>query len=211
MSPDFFAQQLVTAAGAVVWQAAYLPFGKAQIATATVANNLRFAGQYFDAETGLHYNWNRFYDPEVGRYISADPIGLDGGMNLYAYVAGNPVNAVDPWGLAYIDPDRNYWEFPMGAPPSSTPLKPWNGNFRPGFDRQDDICSWPMGELNNNKCYKNCCKKHDDCYSKNGCNWSSWIGTFSAFPIVPACQKCNREAVKCISEAKLNYDDCECN
>jgi len=83
----------------VVWQAAYLPFGQAQIVTGTVTNNLRFPGQYFDAETGLHYNWNRFYDPEVGRYISADPIGLAGGMNLYAYVGGNPVNWIDPFGL----------------------------------------------------------------------------------------------------------------
>jgi len=92
-------QQLVDGMGTVVWQAAYLPFGQAQIVTGTVTNNLRFPGQYFDAETGLHYNWNRFYDPETGRYISADPIGLAGGMNLYAYVGGNPVNAVDPWGL----------------------------------------------------------------------------------------------------------------
>ena len=59
-------QQLVTATGTVVWQAAYLPFGKAQIQTETVKNNLRFPGQYFDEETGLHYNWNRFYDPETG-------------------------------------------------------------------------------------------------------------------------------------------------
>jgi RHS repeat-associated protein len=64
-----------------------------------VVNNVRFPGQYFDDETGLHYNWHRFYDPETGRYISADPIGLDGGVNLYAYVSNDPVNWIDPLGL----------------------------------------------------------------------------------------------------------------
>jgi RHS repeat-associated protein len=88
-------QQLITATGTVVWQAAYLPFGKAQIQTETVKNNLRFPGQYFDVETGLHYNWNRFYDSEKGRFVTADPIGLKGGMNLYAYVSNNPVNFTD--------------------------------------------------------------------------------------------------------------------
>ncbi|KAB2888427.1 MAG: hypothetical protein F9K32_16560 [Desulfobulbaceae bacterium] len=92
-------QRLITATGEIAWQAAYLPYGQAQVTTATVQNNLRFPGQYYDAETGLHYNWHRYYDPETGRYISADPIGLDGGMNLYRYVAGNPVNWVDPAGL----------------------------------------------------------------------------------------------------------------
>ena len=52
-------QQLVDSRGAVVWQAAYLPYGEAKVLKATVQNNLRFPGQYFDAETGLHYNWNR--------------------------------------------------------------------------------------------------------------------------------------------------------
>ncbi|MDR3631699.1 MAG: RHS repeat-associated core domain-containing protein [Desulfocapsaceae bacterium] len=92
-------QQLVDASGTVVWQAAYLPFGKAQVTTETITNNLRFPGQYYDSETGLHYNWNRFYDPDTGRYVSTDPIGLWGGMNLYAYASGNPVNWFDPWGL----------------------------------------------------------------------------------------------------------------
>jgi RHS repeat-associated protein len=92
-------QQLVTATGTVIWQAAYLAYGQAQIQVQAVKNNLRFPGQYYDTETGLHYNWHRFYDPETGRYISADPIGLTGGMNLYAYVKNDPINWIDPWGL----------------------------------------------------------------------------------------------------------------
>ncbi len=92
-------QKLIDNSGNLVWEAAYLPFGKARVLTAEVENNLRFPGQYFDEETELHYNWHRYYDPETGRYISADPIGLSGGVNLYAYVQNDPVNFIDPHGL----------------------------------------------------------------------------------------------------------------
>jgi len=59
---------------------------------------LRFAGQIYDTETGLHYNWFRDYDPATGRYIESDPIGLEGGLNTYAYVGSNPLGYVDPAG-----------------------------------------------------------------------------------------------------------------
>ena len=64
-----------------------------------IAQPLRFQGQYYDSETGLHYNRFRYYDPDCGRFVSQDPIGLNGGNNLYQY-APNPSGWVDPLGLA---------------------------------------------------------------------------------------------------------------
>jgi RHS repeat-associated protein len=62
-----------------------------------LAQNIRFQGQYLDPETGLHYNTFRYYDPDIGRFTTPDPIGLNGGLNLYQY-APNPISWVDPWG-----------------------------------------------------------------------------------------------------------------
>ena len=98
-------QKIVNESGQVVWAGFYQPFGKSWAYPADITNNFRFQGQYYDAETGLHYNWNRYYDPDTGRYITADPIGLEGGVNLYEYVRGNPVNLTDPPGL-FSEPQK---------------------------------------------------------------------------------------------------------
>jgi len=61
--------------------------------------NLRFAGQYYDAESGEYYNYFRYYDAKTGRYVTSDPIGIDGGNNTYGYVKSSPLMSIDPLGL----------------------------------------------------------------------------------------------------------------
>ena len=82
----------------IVWKWESTPFGETK-PIGTLEFNLRFSGQYFDSETGTHYNINRDYNPVTGRYIQSDPIGLDGGFSTFAYVDGNPVLFVDLEGL----------------------------------------------------------------------------------------------------------------
>jgi len=92
-------QQIVDTSGRVVWSAVYDSFGNCQIQVSEIVNNLRFAGQYYDVETGLYYNLNRYYNPSTGRYMRIDPFGE--GLNLYLYVINNPNTLIDPLGLTY--------------------------------------------------------------------------------------------------------------
>jgi RHS repeat-associated protein len=97
---------LVDAQNRVVWRWDSDPFGVTAASEdpdgdgKAVTMNLRFPGQYFDRETNLHYNYFRDYDPQTGRYVQSDPIGLAGGINTYAYVGGNPLSFADLLGLA---------------------------------------------------------------------------------------------------------------
>ncbi|VWB48647.1 RHS repeat-associated core domain-containing protein [Burkholderia lata] len=99
-------QLLTDDCGDVVWEATYKAWGEAREVIARTSkaagivpdNPLRFQGQCVDEETGLAYNRHRYYDPNIGRYIAHDPIGLIGGANLFAYGA-NPIEWVDPLGL----------------------------------------------------------------------------------------------------------------
>jgi RHS repeat-associated protein len=93
-------QHLTDVSGQVVWTGRAEAFGRTVVdASSTVANPLRFSGQYHDDETGLEYNFSRYYDAMVGRYIGEDILGLAAGPNVYAYAFGNPVVMTDPFGL----------------------------------------------------------------------------------------------------------------
>ena len=114
-------EELSNSQGQLVWQATYKTWGNTQAEewkrvdldggrihpldegdqpeNEAKQQNLRFQGQYLDRDTGLHYNTFRYYDPDIGRFISPDPIGLEGGINLGSYSA-NPITWIDPWGWA---------------------------------------------------------------------------------------------------------------
>ncbi|RRQ21111.1 hypothetical protein D6C00_03475 [Thiohalobacter thiocyanaticus] len=136
--------------GARVWSATHTPFGKATVDEdpdgdgRVVMFNLRFPGQYYDRETGLHYNYFRYYDSSTGRYITADPLGLKGGLNAYAYVGNNPVNWYDPHGL---------WEM----------YGNWGGRNWAGGQSGNNIPNDPLPPVDS---LDECFMYHDYCYEQ---------------------------------------------
>ena len=111
--------------------------------------NLRYPGQYFDEESNLNYNYFRSYQPAQGRYSQADPIGLDGGLNRFAYVEGSPLGAQDPEGLVKL---HGNWCGPN-----------FSGGFSKPFDQLDDAEKKavlpPVDKLDS------CCRTHDLTYA----------------------------------------------
>ncbi|MBV6821311.1 RHS repeat-associated core domain-containing protein, partial [Pseudomonas sp. PD9R] len=103
-------QELTDYGGEIVWSAQYTAYGKlSQLKHGggeTLEQPLRFQGQYFDAESGLHYNRHRYYHPDTGRYLTPDPVKLAGGLNAYRYTP-NPTGWVDPLGLSGNCPGAN--------------------------------------------------------------------------------------------------------
>ena len=122
-----------------VWEWQSTPFGEsaanenpqnvtgAAQATNEFRYNLRFPGQFADAESGKHYNYFRDYDASTGRYVESDPIGLEGGINTFSYVYGNPTDNIDFFGLACTPRQRVFMQLAVqiackwGGPRSCSP------------------------------------------------------------------------------------------
>ncbi|WP_198683851.1 RHS repeat-associated core domain-containing protein [Peristeroidobacter agariperforans] len=143
----------------IVWRWDSAPFGTTAVNEDPDANssafafNLRFPGQYFDHETGLHYNYYRDYDPATGRYVQSDPLGIEDDLNTYAYVHSNPLKDVDPLGLGRATglPEKHSgkicgsgWSFTL-VPESYRGIVPFTSACR-SHDRCYETCGMSRGE-----------------------------------------------------------------
>jgi RHS repeat-associated protein len=159
-------RQVTDSTKKVIWNWAYSAFGENQPTTTNNTTlNLRYPGQYYDAESKLHYNINRYYDPATGRYTQSDPIGLAGGINTYTYVGGNTVGKTDKNGLqadsalmcrtiggAWCPPEPDVR--PDGRPWGAGCGDPSNDKYIPdGFGDTD---------------FTPACEAHDKCYGTCG-------------------------------------------
>jgi RHS repeat-associated protein len=151
-----------------------------------------FTNREFDIETAVYFYRYRTYDQTTGRFLQEDPLLHRGNPQIHfnltsllsdpllwtphVYVRNDPVDHVDPLGLAIQVKSS------------------WHGNYRSGFERQDRICTVPawLGVLDEKPCTRQCCVEHDDCYTKYRCNASSWFGNFAANP--GACQFCKYDS-----------------
>jgi RHS repeat-associated protein len=191
----------------------YDSFGNFKRKGGKAKNAYAFTGREWNREIGLYYYRARYYDAATGRFLAFDPIlrgvqhtesnscrqAVDSfpvqspqELNQYVYVVNDPVNQRDPFGLALFIPRRG------------------NGNYKPGFTPQDQICTVPpaFGFLDTNPCTRKCCQEHDDCYTKYGCNASSWWGNLLLYPGI--CQLCNAKALICVLGNLGRSTSCDC-
>lgn len=202
--------------GVKVWGTVHDVFGKALVdGGSSVELNIRFPGQYYDQESGLHYNYFRDYDPTTGRYVEADKLDIvgrsyDPQLVLFGFQNNNwfefngeiyyddqstaPENLNHLYGYAGNNPLKNIdfyglWYYGGGTGSLGDYFSGPNGNVSPGFTQQDYVCSSVACVLNPFPSMVKKCIAHDKCYEKNKCNSSSWIS--NALGGTKSCNQCN--------------------
>ncbi|MFI0416614.1 MAG: RHS repeat domain-containing protein, partial [Candidatus Thiodiazotropha sp.] len=182
---------------ALVWDAERKPFGERSVTTAQIEMPLGFPGQYFDEETGNYYNYFRDYDPKTGRYLQSDPIGLEGGINTYAYVEGNPIKYIDPLGLDAMCGQGGTWVDGPGhgqghCIPNNKPSE------NPGC-LSGDCNFYPA--THNCKCVLDCMKTEKVPWAvKKGCSFMGKVGSKACeaqYKNIVCTRECDDECNKC--------------
>lgn len=185
-----------------VWRADYTPFGHATVDEdpdangILVTNPIRFPGQYYDTETGLHYNYFRDYNPTIGRYLEGDPIRMEGKLNIYSYVANNPLRWVDPLGL-----DKTvWWNTGGGRNPINGPTNGnWGGKCWSGGTYS---CGGnPDGSALPTDSADACYMAHDKCYEQPSCTTAGKSSGGSAL------RACDARLVQCLKNLPKNPKD----
>ncbi len=121
--------RLTDSAGTIVWQWSRNPFGDNAPSVQTVTFNLRMPGQYYDIESGFHYNGARYYLPAAGRYLQPDPLGEAAGVSAYTYADGDAVNMIDQSGLS---PGSTLYDHTLGSPVTVTANGAYSGAGKMG-------------------------------------------------------------------------------
>ena len=203
------AQKITNQNGDVLWTAVFYSFGGGQY-DKKVFINFGFPGQYKDEDTGLHYNYHRYYDSRTGRYLKTDPIGSEEGLNLYAYVHNNPINYIDSQGL--YNPFR-YLFLPIRVGGEGKDINPFNTQSRKVIGKAVEIeqytqcvvtCTIPVlvgeaatqaAQFTANKVAKKLAKK----WVKNATPYIGWVSTaYSSY-----------KTIECFVDCKKKEDDCE--
>jgi RHS repeat-associated protein len=182
-------QRLTDSTGAIRWNVRNESFGEAVVTMEAVDNPLGLPGQYHDSETGTNYNLFRSYVAVNGRYNESDPVGLDGGVNVYAYANQNPLKYIDPLGLDFIPdippdsfiPPGPAWPMPTQWTPPNQPPGYGCGDAKTDRYIPDAYVGFDFSKpcRNHDICYGTCGSSKDACDSKFYRDMSSVCGSMS--------------------------------